>query len=954
MAITKQMRTDVSQLYVSLFGRAPDAEGLSYWVGQLNAGKTLATVAQDMYSVDAARAYYPNYMTNEEIISSFYKNVLGRTGDAEGVQYWTKQLDSGTAKGKVFVDIMTATVKYSGTDAAALQSQAWFNGRVTSAQTYGENGGSIANATIALNGWKADANTFVDAEAFAGVKQYASVGSSADLTLEDVRTVSYNTTVRMQSSDAAQTARGVLSATNSAMVLTPNGTVTNDDQVVTKDASDMVVLFAKEFIQAPGASASGAQLRIDLADVLNLKAAGNGLNSLPYDGFSITVGGKEVKLAIDFSTLTATDEYAAFISAINAALVKAGYAGIKASALPQESVVFSKAVSGYAIGSDAGLMTPILLTNSGSEAISMGNYSVKSGASAPNGNLVQTWTANPASSTPSLTQVGLTVDDVGRSCQGGDLIVGGMDDCAGIEQFNLNVERTSNLNELASTKNALEVVNVTNGTTKGDLSIDILKDVRVFDAHAMVGKVDLKATLSDQVVNKYLNVTDTATDPSADNSDIAYTGVASTKFLYDMGTANDKLHLTIDPSNFNTAGTVTREDFVLTANGNAGNDDITVTTGSLVTANSAASNWYANHQLTTKVAINGGEGNDVVRTPLAGDFKIDLGAGNDVAYTDNTGSMAKWVFNAKDAAITSITDNNLLSGANTDFGNLNGSTLSVTFKGITASSAAIVNALVGTAQDTTTALEVNQLIKSVINSDATLSKLLVAKDGPANTLVVTSLIDGTEVVGALSVAMNAPTGTAAVAAVTANATAFNAAVAYDGALVSKHTAQVLGTDGVTVVTPASDAPMAGLAAVGSTGDNIVTGGADNDVIVLGTEANSNETVVYGAGFGNDVVVHFDAVGLTGADKIDFTAIGGKAAAAAGAAGYIMQAAASIANDTAAEVAALVGANGGVYVAVSADNIGTVWQVTNATTAVVAGTIDLADTAWSTLTAANFA
>ncbi|MGV0960304.1 MAG: DUF4214 domain-containing protein [Limnohabitans sp.] len=945
MAITKQMRTDVSQLYVSLFGRAPDAEGLSYWVGQLNAGKTLATVAQDMYNVDAARAYYPNYMTNEEIISSFYKNVLGRTGDAEGVQYWTKQLDSGTSKGKVFVDIMTATVKYSGTDAAALQSQAWFNGRVASAQAFGENNGTVANATIALNGWKAEAEkgVFVDAEAYAGISQYASVGSSSDLTLEDVRTVSYKTTVRMQSTDAAQTDRGTLSANNSV-----NGQTTSDDQIVTKDASDMVVLFAKEFIQAPGASASGASLRIDLADVLNLKANSNGLNSLPYDGFTITVGGKEVKLAIDFASLTATDEYGAFITAVNTALATAGYAGIKASALAQETVVFSKQVTSggvtYAIGSDAGLMTPILLTNSGAETISMGNYSVKSGASAPNGNLVQTWTANPSASTPSLTQVNLTVDDVGRSCQGGDLIVGGMDDCGGIEQFNLTVERTSNLNELASTLNKLEVVNVVNGTTKGNLSIDVLKDVRVFDASKMEGAVDLKATLSSAVAAKYMSSTDSQANPAADNSDPqAYNSVASTKFLYNLAQTASKLDLSVAAANLNAAGATTREDFDLTVNGNGGNDQITVhttQTNSGVTtpaASDGTNNWYQNSKLNANMAINAGAGDDVVKTPGAGDFKIDLGAGNDVAYTDNTGSMAKWVFNAKDLTNASLKDGDLASAANTDFGNLNGASLSVTFKGITATSAAIVNALVGNTQDSTTALEVNQLIKSVINSDATLSKLLIAQDGPANTLIVTSLIDGDQinVTSDLSIAMSAPSG--ASATVSANVTAFNAAVAYDGAFVKDALAN----------------NIAGTNAVFSTGDNKVTGGDGNDVIVLGTEINSNETVVYGANFGADVVVHFTAAG-TGKDMLDFTAIGGKGAAAAGAAGHITVATADASNDTAAEVAALIGTNGGVFVAVSADNIGTVWQVTNGTTAATVGTIDLADTAWATLTAANFA
>ena len=41
MAVTPQMRTQVAQLYVSLFGRAPEAEGLSYWAQQLDAGKSV-------------------------------------------------------------------------------------------------------------------------------------------------------------------------------------------------------------------------------------------------------------------------------------------------------------------------------------------------------------------------------------------------------------------------------------------------------------------------------------------------------------------------------------------------------------------------------------------------------------------------------------------------------------------------------------------------------------------------------------------------------------------------------------------------------------------------------------------------------------------------------------------------------------------------------------------------
>lgn len=140
MAVTTQMRTQVTQLYVSLFGRAPEASGLGYWVSQLSAGKSVQTVAQDMFNVDASRATYPSYLTNEEIVAKFYVNVLGRTADAGGLAYWTGRLNTesttGTAASKaiavgtVITEMLTAVVSYNGTDAAGLQSQSLFNNKV--------------------------------------------------------------------------------------------------------------------------------------------------------------------------------------------------------------------------------------------------------------------------------------------------------------------------------------------------------------------------------------------------------------------------------------------------------------------------------------------------------------------------------------------------------------------------------------------------------------------------------------------------------------------------------------------------------------------------------------------------------------------------------------------------------------------------------------------------------
>ena len=77
MAVTTQMRTQITQLYVSLFGRAPESDGLGYWVNQLDSGVSLKAIAQSMYSVEAARVMYPLYLTNDEIVAKFYMNVLG-------------------------------------------------------------------------------------------------------------------------------------------------------------------------------------------------------------------------------------------------------------------------------------------------------------------------------------------------------------------------------------------------------------------------------------------------------------------------------------------------------------------------------------------------------------------------------------------------------------------------------------------------------------------------------------------------------------------------------------------------------------------------------------------------------------------------------------------------------------------------------------------------------------
>jgi hypothetical protein len=152
MAITVAMRTQVTQLYVSLFGRAPDAEGLGFWVKALDNGMSFANLAQQMYNTAPARAYYPEFATNQEIVRTFYQYVLGRPADDEGLAFWVRELEAAPSKGAFFTKILNNVVNYAGTDPAGLKSQAWFLNRVEVAQYYAEHDGDIAGATPVLDG----------------------------------------------------------------------------------------------------------------------------------------------------------------------------------------------------------------------------------------------------------------------------------------------------------------------------------------------------------------------------------------------------------------------------------------------------------------------------------------------------------------------------------------------------------------------------------------------------------------------------------------------------------------------------------------------------------------------------------------------------------------------------------------------------------------------------------
>lgn len=108
------------ELYVAFFNRVPDAEGLGYWIGEMQRGQSISQIADSFYNAGVqytALTGFSATMSNTAFINVIYKNVLGRAdgADAGGLEYWNKELSSGIAtRGTLVSTILDAAHNFKG------------------------------------------------------------------------------------------------------------------------------------------------------------------------------------------------------------------------------------------------------------------------------------------------------------------------------------------------------------------------------------------------------------------------------------------------------------------------------------------------------------------------------------------------------------------------------------------------------------------------------------------------------------------------------------------------------------------------------------------------------------------------------------------------------------------------------------------------------------------------
>lgn len=96
-------QADIGRLY-TILDRAPDIEGLKFWLSHGAAGETGAQVASGFVQSAEFSQRLPDG-TNAAFVEQLYQNVLDRGSDAGGLAYWVQSLDGGTSRGQVAFNI---------------------------------------------------------------------------------------------------------------------------------------------------------------------------------------------------------------------------------------------------------------------------------------------------------------------------------------------------------------------------------------------------------------------------------------------------------------------------------------------------------------------------------------------------------------------------------------------------------------------------------------------------------------------------------------------------------------------------------------------------------------------------------------------------------------------------------------------------------------------------------
>jgi hypothetical protein len=103
IGLTESQLFEIAEVYVAYFDRAADAKGLLFWADKVAEGLSINQASQYFFESPESASIYGDGSNLNLLVATVYENVLGRTPDAAGREFWTQQIESGAVSRSEFV-----------------------------------------------------------------------------------------------------------------------------------------------------------------------------------------------------------------------------------------------------------------------------------------------------------------------------------------------------------------------------------------------------------------------------------------------------------------------------------------------------------------------------------------------------------------------------------------------------------------------------------------------------------------------------------------------------------------------------------------------------------------------------------------------------------------------------------------------------------------------------------
>ena len=507
---------------------------------------------------------------------------------------------------------------------------------------------------------------------------------------------------------------------------------------------------------------------------------------------------------------------------------------------------------------------------------------------------------------------------------------------AGNEDPNGGMTKPSSLGYVSSTAGALEIINIATDPMFAQGETFASLEIREgFDGNTTLVNAD--AFLGDLLLGTVDHVHNLDTLTAQGGGDVTFYGhldgtEVDTAYSYTTGSGDDYVDLDIDGDALDFANSS------VSVSTGGGDDSVVV---NMDVNEDGDDDEELNQAILDNVLIETGDGDDFVDLYGNGVANINTGAGDDSIFTDGNpdeGGKAVWAFNfdavrVEDEGPLGDFAPDDLPGEQTSLAYLGGATVTVILSGAGVDgdlsagggvmttdnsgdfdvalganprqdgyeASAQINSLINGNNFYGDQRDVNAAIMEAINDDPILSQLLTVSMGSNNTLVISSTTSGDFDASDLRIEINRPNRDSWTAVQTEARSVFS-----DSTIVVSSVSTADNAAGVDLESSdGADAWFDGLSATGddensttsSVGeletnlhtagsasddevDTVINGGADDDLIVLSTDADgdtpdnftvssnnallngaSNETIVMtGSDFGDDTVMNFTTAG----------------------------------------------------------------------------------------------